>query len=393
MMSPEDYTYNLPAERIALYPMEERDASQLLVYNKGKISHARFRHLAEYLPENTLLVFNDTRVIQARLLFTKPTGSVIEVFLLTPEKPAQELHQAMQATGRCVWKCSIGNLKRWRTNPLSLLSGDVELHAALLSRETGEVELHWKPERYTFAEILHHFGKIPLPPYIQRPEEELDEKRYQTVYSRHEGAVAAPTAGLHFTDKVFESLKEKGIEWDFVTLHVSAGTFQPIKTTDALQHIMHEEQVIISRSNLSRLLQPDKFVTAVGTTSMRTLESIYWYGVKLLQNPKADFAISQDEPYRSLENLPEVRSALEAVINRMEELQTDTLTGRTAIYIHPGYRFRVCQGLITNFHLPGSTLILLVAAFVGNDWKKIYNEALNNGYRFLSYGDSSLLIP
>lgn len=393
MIRPEDYTYPLPEERIALYPLKERDASKLLVYDKGNITHAQFRNLAEYLPNNTLLVFNDTKVIHARLLFVKPTGAVIEIFLLSPESPSKELHQAMQTRSSCVWKCTIGNLKRWKDNRLSMHSDAMELYATLYNRDAGTVELSWKPEHHTFAEILHHFGQTPLPPYIHRPAEALDENRYQTVYSRHEGAVAAPTAGLHFTENVFESLKKKGIEWDFLTLHVSAGTFQPIKAADALQHTMHEEQVIIKRNNLEKLLIPDKLVTAVGTTSMRTLESTYWYGVKLLKNPDADFYISQDDPYLSTENLPDLPKAIEAVINRMNALQTDSLTGSTSIYIYPGYRFRVCRGLITNFHLPGSTLILLVAAFVGKDWIKIYNEALHHHYRFLSYGDSSLLIP
>lgn len=393
MISPEDYTYHLPEERIALYPLEERDASKLLVYAKEKIIHTQFSHLADYLPENTLLVFNDTKVIHARLLFVKPTGAVIEIFLLSPEKPSKELSQAMQAKASCVWKCTIGNLKRWKEKQLFMHSEEIELIATLLDKDSGSVELSWKPEHCTFAEILHHFGKTPLPPYIHRPAEELDEYRYQTVYSRHEGAVAAPTAGLHFTEKVFESLKKKGIEWDFLTLHVSAGTFQPIKTTDALLHTMHGEQIIIKRNNLEKLLIPDKLVIAVGTTSMRTLESTYWYGVKLLKNPHADFSVSQNDPYIQTENLPDLPEAIQAVINRMNEFQTDSLWGSTSLYIYPGYRFRVCRGLITNFHLPGSTLILLVAALVGNDWKKIYSEALSHDYRFLSYGDSSLLIP
>lgn len=393
MIRPEDYTYHLPEERIALYPLEERDAAKLLVYDKGKISHSQFFHLPDYLPDNTLLLFNDTKVIHARLLFIKPTGAVIEIFLLNPERPAKELSQAMHAKTSCVWKCAIGNLKRWKTNKVFMHSGEIELCANLLDRDSGTVELSWKPEYHTFAEILHHFGKTPLPPYIHRPAEQLDEIRYQTVYSRHEGAVAAPTAGLHFTERVFESLKKKGIEWDFLTLHVSAGTFQPIKTADALQHTMHEEQVIIKRSNLEKLLMPEKLVVSVGTTSMRTLESIYWYGVKLLKNPDADFSIAQDEPYTAGKNLPELPKAIEAVISRMNKVQADSLTGQTSIYIYPGYQFRVCRGLITNFHLPGSTLILLVAAFVGNDWKKMYDEALHHNYRFLSYGDGSLLIP
>ncbi|MCS6973469.1 MAG: S-adenosylmethionine:tRNA ribosyltransferase-isomerase [Cyclobacteriaceae bacterium] len=395
MIRPEDYTYHLPQERIALYPLEKRDASRLLVYNKGNIEHARFFQLADYLPQNTVLFLNDTRVIHARLLFTKPTGAVVEIFLLSPEEPFKELNQAMQTPARCVWKCNIGNLKRWKDGALTMLSKEkgIELNARLLNREEGLVELSWQPAHYTLADILHDFGKTPLPPYIQRPAEEADENRYQTVYSRHEGAVAAPTAGLHFTESVFDSLRNKGITWDFLTLHVSAGTFQPIKTADALQHVMHEEQVVIRRDNLELLAQPDKFIVAVGTTSMRTLESLYWYGVKLIANPEADFYVGQDEPRNAPANLPTLQQVLDAIARRMDRLSTHSLTGRTAVYIYPGYRFKVCKGLITNFHLPGSTLILLVAAFVGNDWRRIYQEALDNGYRFLSYGDSSLLLP
>ncbi len=393
MINPEDYFYHLPEDRIAQYPLPERDAARLLVYNKGRIEHSLFRNLADFLPPNSLLFLNDTRVIQARLVFSKPTGGWIEIFLLAPLAPSHEMQQVMQTTAGCVWKCTIGNLKRWKQDTLQIKTEEVELHASLINRTEGTVELRWNPEHYPFAEVLHRLGKTPLPPYIRRPAESMDEGRYQTVYSRHEGAVAAPTASLHFTDSVFESLRQKGITWDFLTLHVSAGTFQPIKTSDALQHIMHEEQVVVSRRNTETLLASTGPVVAVGTTSMRTLESLYWYGVKLLHNPHAEFRIAQYEPQQARLPLPDAATALKAVLHNMQLTGAETLTGHTSLYIYPGYRFALCRGLITNFHLPGSTLMLLVAAFTGNDWKKIYQEALTNGYRFLSYGDSSLLLP
>ncbi|GIV37919.1 MAG: S-adenosylmethionine:tRNA ribosyltransferase-isomerase [Cyclobacteriaceae bacterium] len=393
MIRPEDYTYHLPEERIAQYPLPERDSSKLLVYNKGEIQHAVFKDLADFLPSNAILFFNDTRVIHARLLFARPTGAQIEVFLLSPEAPHREMHRMMNTTASCVWRCAIGNLKRWKSNPLIVKTKNLELQALLVNRETGTVELRWTPTQFTLAEVLHQLGKTPLPPYIKRNARKLDESRYQTVYSRHEGAVAAPTAGLHFTNRVFDSLAQKGIEHDFLTLHVSAGTFQPIKTADALQHVMHEEQIVVSRRNLETLLRPGKLIVAVGTTSLRTLESLYWYGFKLLRQPQADFRITQYEPQQAAPAMPAPAEALHALLSKMDREKTDSLTGHTSLYIYPGYRFALCHGLITNFHLPGSTLMLLVAAFTGNDWKKIYQEALANNYRFLSYGDSSLLIP
>jgi S-adenosylmethionine:tRNA ribosyltransferase-isomerase len=393
MLRPEDYFYHLPEDRIAQHPLPERDASKLLVYRKGKIEHATFYQLADYLPENTLLFFNDTRVIQARLRFVKTSGALIEVFLLSPVSPSAELHKAMQATASCVWKCTVGNLKKWKKGALSLQADDLQLQATLINREASHVELSWKPAHYTFAEVLHRLGKTPLPPYINRQAGDEDEERYQTVYACHEGAVAAPTAGLHFTDRVFQSLKQKGIRWDFLTLHVSAGTFQPIKSADALQHVMHEEQIVISQHNLELLLEPENIIVAVGTTSMRTLETLYWYGVKLLNNPQASFYISQHYPQQAATALPNTRQALQAVLHKMQSEGTQKLVGSTALYIYPGYQFALCRGLITNFHLPGSTLMLLVAAFTGTDWKKIYQEALQHNYRFLSYGDSSLLMP
>jgi len=394
MLNINDYTYDLPAEQIALHPLAQRDAAKLLVYRQGVIEHTTFRFIADYLPANTTLFFNDTKVIRARLLFRKPTGAEIEIFLLSPVAPFTDMARAMQATAKSSWQCSIGNLKRWKEHdPLVLARGKTTLTARLVSKETQLAELSWEPANLALAEILEIFGVVPLPPYINRAAQEADSERYQTVYSAREGAVAAPTAGLHVTDEVFASLKKKNIVIDFLTLHVSAGTFQPVKTEDALQHTMHSEQVVVTRKNIQSLLQPNRFTVAVGTTAMRTLESLYWYGVNLMHNPEAEFVVSQSDPYRPQKGHPPVQQALQAVLTRMDSCGSDTLTGTTFIYIYPGYTFKVCRGLITNFHLPASTLILLVAAFIGNDWKRIYSDALENNYRFLSYGDSSLLIP
>lgn len=316
---------------------------------------------------------------------------MIEIFLLNPVQPSALIAETMSATTRCTWQCTIGNLKRWPEGIAmeKNISGTL-LTAQLKSRAHGLVEFSW-PDGRSFAEIIHLAGETPLPPYIKRKAEPGDRERYQTIYSHFDGAVAAPTAGLHFTPEVFESLKRRNIGHDFLTLHVSAGTFLPVKTENPEHHVMHEEQVIVSRGNLQNLLASDKFIIAVGTTSMRTLESLYWYGIKLLQDPESDFRISQQDPY-TLQPLPP-GDALAAVARYMDHHNLDTLVGETSIFIRPGYAFKVCHALITNFHQPASTLILLVAAFVGKDWKKIYDEALKNDYRFLSYGDSSLLVP
>jgi S-adenosylmethionine:tRNA ribosyltransferase-isomerase len=387
-----DYTYSLPAERIALFPLPERDQSRLLVYRQGIIAHETFLHITDHLPANTTLFFNNTKVIQARLHFEKSSGAVVEVFLLNPVFPSTHLIAVMQSTSVCRWNCTIGNLKRWKDKTVLEKSiGGVTLRAILLDRAQGLVEFRWNDE-LSFAEVIDKAGQTPLPPYLKRPPAEDDKIRYQTVYSRNEGAVAAPTAGLHFTEKVLSALSAKGIEEQFLTLHVSAGTFQPVKVENAAEHPMHREQVIISRQNVEALLKSDRFVVAVGTTSMRTLESIYWYGVKLAGDKNAEFMISQQDAYTLDGDVP-LNKAVNLVLERMKKEDVTAITGETAIYIMPGYRFRVCRGLVTNFHQPNSTLILLVAAFVGNDWKRIYDEALRNDYRFLSYGDSSLLIP
>lgn len=386
-----EYTYDLPNERIALFPLQERDQSRLLVYQHGTIDHKRFYNLPDLLPADTLLVFNNTKVIPARLHFTKDTGAVIEIFLLNPVEPSPLVIEAMQAKHSCAWQCTIGNRKRWALHSsLIKTTEDLSLKATLVDADTGVVAFHWESD-HTFAELVDRLGAIPLPPYLKREAEISDKARYQTVYAKHEGAVAAPTAGLHFTPAVLEELKKKEIHQDYVTLHVSAGTFQPIKVENAIEHTMHEEQVVVTLKNIEALLHANTIIP-VGTTSMRTIESLYWYGVKLLQQPDSEFTITQHDPYVTTEALPSKSEALQAILTYMQKNNLNQLTGETAIYIMPGYSFRICKGLITNFHQPGSTLILLVAALVGTDWRKIYNEALLHDYRFLSYGDSSLLL-
>lgn len=387
-----EFIYDLPADRIAAHPLVERDQSKLLVYDRGAIRHEMFRSVAEQLPAHALLVFNNTKVIPARLQFKKDTGADIEIFLLDPLEPSPVVAMAMIAEGRATWRCAIGNLKKWKPGTsLQKVAGDVVLTATLSDRNKGIVHLSWTGG-HSFAETISRLGEVPLPPYIKRAAEAADRERYQTVYSKNDGAVAAPTAGLHFTEPVFQSLTERGIATDFLTLHVSAGTFQPIKTTSVQDHLMHAEQVTVTLANVRNLLN-NPMVIAVGTTSMRTLESLYWYGVRLLSDPDASFHISQRDPYLLHERLPDRNEALRAVLNFMEQRGQDRVTGETSIYILPGYTFRVCRGLITNFHQPGSTLIVLVAAFIGPDWRTVYKSALDNDYRFLSYGDSSLLLP
>lgn len=383
------YAYDLPAERIAKYPLSQRDESKLLVYEGGHIQHKRFSDLPGLLPAGSTLFFNDTKVIPARLFFQKGSGALIEIFLLSPLAPSTLLIETLQATGECIWKCAIGNLRRWNDTVLPKDIGGMELTARLIDRQEGVVMFRWNSSD-TFAEIVQRIGNIPLPPYLNRNPEALDKERYQTVYSNREGAVAAPTAGLHFTQAVFEALGKKKLKTDFLSLHVSAGTFQPIKVRNALQHKMHQEQVVVSRQNIENIID-SKSIVAVGTTSLRTLESLYWYGVKLMGDSNSEFDIDQQYPYTQANPAP-VPEALDAVRRYMDVKKKDTITGETSIYIVPGYTFRLCRGLVTNFHQPSSTLILLVAAFIGNDWRKIYDEALANDYRFLSYGDSSLLL-
>lgn len=395
----EEYRYFLPDERIAKHPLQERDQSKLLFYQEGALQHHSFFELPELLPADSLLVFNNTKVIPARLQFRKETGALIEIFLLQPVAPSADIQLAMGATGFSIWQCMIGNRKRWKLDQvlqltLKINDQQVLVEARQKDAASAEVELSWTPAEISFAEVVEAAGEIPLPPYLNRKAEQADKDRYQTVYSSQKGAVAAPTAGLHFTPAVLQQLQKKGVKTEELTLHVGAGTFQPIKETNLALHTMHREQLIVTAANILQLLNHEGPVVSVGTTSMRTLESLYWYGVKLLTDPAATFFISKRESYDfPEEELPSKTSALRAVLNKVQTLPDQLLKGETEIFIVPGYKFRICQGLITNFHQPESTLMLLVAAFVGPDWQHIYQEAIENNYRFLSYGDSSLLLP
>lgn len=380
----DDFFYELPEEFIAKHPPATRGGSKLLFYQNGSISHHAFKEIDHLIPAASLMVFNDTKVIPARIIMHKETGARIEIFLLEPELPSKVHEEVMNARDNCQWKCMIGNAKKWKIGT-SLKIPSLTLEAERVAED--QVNFRWKSD-HTFSDLLMEIGKIPLPPYLNREVEEIDVDRYQTVYSKMKGAVAAPTAGLHFTEEILDRIKERKIQTDFVTLHVSAGTFQPIKVTKITDHPMHNEQIWVSLENIENLLIAKK-VIAVGTTAMRTLESLYWYGVKLLQN-QTDFVVHKTDPYHFKPVKRE--DALKAIITKMKKENLKKIGGETEIFIYPGYDFKLCDGLVTNYHLPGSTLILLVAAFIGDDWRKIYNEALSNDYRFLSYGDSSLLM-
>ncbi len=404
----EKYNYELPDERIARFPVEPRDSSKLLIYKDLQISEAVFSNLENYLSENTFLVFNNTKVIPARLFFEKTNGVIIEVFLLNPVEPSNVVSQAMETTQTCTWACMIGNKKRFKEKvnasiaPLpfgaaAVAEGSgaavatVRLYAELVDSEKNYVTFSWNNPALTFAEIVRYFGQIPLPPYLKRATELKDYETYQTVYSKNDGAVAAPTAGLHFTEQVFADLAQRNIKHDFITLHVGAGTFQPIKVQNVVEHKMHCEQMVFDKTFIVNLLQNASFVIPVGTTSMRSLESLYWFGVKLLMGEEI-FFIEKLFAYNPTENIS-VEASLQAILDYMTENNLSQLVGETEIFIFPGYEFKICKGIITNFHQPDSTLILLIAALVGENWQKIYGYALQNNFRFLSYGDSSLLIP
>ena len=399
----DDYTYHLPPAAIASVPLTQRDQSKLLLYRQGVVEDRRFSELPEQLPPGSQLFFNNTRVIPARLRFQKKVteqgpGAEIELFLLHPRQPSAVMSQAMAARGTSTWQCLVGNRRRWKQqrleNALKIRGKLVVLSAEASDDAPDEVIFRWDDPSFTFAEVVEAAGQVPLPPYLNRPATEADRPRYQTVYSAHEGAVAAPTAGLHFTDATLEALQQRGFGTHYLTLHVSAGTFQPIKESDATRHSMHAEQLLVTLETLETLRTTDGPVVAVGTTSLRTLESIYWYGTLLKQNQEAEFRLTQLVPYEAdPATLPTRQEAVEQVIRYMERNALTELVGETQLFIFPGYRFRVVQGLITNFHQPRSTLILLVAALIGEDWKRVYEHALRHDYRFLSYGDSSLLLP
>lgn len=391
-----DYSYELPDERIAIHPAEPRDASKLLAYRSGSISDHSFTEMPDVLPKNALLVFNNTRVLPARLVFNTENGARIEVFCLGPadQLPPQE---ALQAKGSVEWEAFVGNRKRWKADSLSLSVGEIQLTAYQPIDNNGNYRIHfeWTPTDLTFAEVLEETGKIPLPPYIRRDATDADRERYQTMFARENGAVAAPTAALHFTDRVINRIRETGNEIAEITLHVGAGTFQPVKAETLNDHKMHTEVVHIHRNFLDTLLHHSGVVIPVGTTSMRTLETIYWIGVLCGLGefkPEAEQAFSQWFPYEFQGDV----SAAEAVKNLaawMDDRNLESISVRTALLIAPGYQVKMCNGIVTNFHQPDSTLILLIAAIVGDDWKRIYQHALENDYRFLSYGDSSILLP
>ncbi|MFT7069400.1 MAG: S-adenosylmethionine:tRNA ribosyltransferase-isomerase [Spirosomataceae bacterium] len=395
----EDYAYELPEERIAKFPVSPRDSSKLLTYKSGEISETVFTDLPNQLPKNAFLVFNNTKVIPARLHFQKATGAVIEVFLLNPIAPSTVISQVMEATETCTWHCMIGNKKRWKGEVLeakiSVDNQEIFLTAELIDEKENLVQFDWKS--LSFAALVKAFGEMPLPPYMNRKAEAEDLETYQTVYSKHDGAVAAPTAGLHFTQNVLNDLAEQGFKSDFVTLHVGAGTFQPVKADNALEHEMHEEQVVFSIDFIKNLLANSGCVIPVGTTSMRSLESLYWFGVKLSKRENSEeqlpFYIAQNYAYEHEEKeLPTIEKSLTTTISFMEKSRLNQLVGETQIYIFPGYKMRVCKGIITNFHQPKSTLLLLISALIGDNWRQIYEYALENDFRFLSYGDSSLLM-
>jgi S-adenosylmethionine:tRNA ribosyltransferase-isomerase len=397
-----DFTYELPNDRIAKYPLAERDNSKLLVFKNGIITESTYRSIDQFLPANTLLVFNNTKVVEARLIFQKATGALIEIFCLEPTDDYPDITTAMLQKGRVLWKCLIGGASKWKHGMqlqklVDVADGEVVLEAAIKERLTDSfvIELTWQPEDLTFAEILHAAGQIPLPPYLHRQAEDEDKNRYQTVYAAHDGSVAAPTAGLHFTDAIFKKLSAKNIQTDFVTLHVGAGTFKPVKAAQMAEHEMHSEFLEISAQNLQNLITYlDKTIVAVGTTSLRTIETLYWMGVKILANEKAtleELIVHQWVPYELAADNITTKEALTALLSWMNKKGLKKLITKTQILIAPGYQLKVAKGIITNFHQPQSTLLLLVAAIVGKDWKRIYEYALNNNFRFLSYGDGCLL--
>ena len=393
VLSISDYNYPLPDERIAKYPLPERDHSKLLIYKDGEVREDLFFRVGAYIPAHSLLVYNNTRVIQARLVFHKPSGARIEIFCLEPLAP-HDYQLSLSSTEGCTWKCMIGNAKKFRDTsidmPLQVAGNDVVLRATK-GEQTGNtfaVTFSWEGDM-SFAEILDAAGELPIPPYLNRPTEERDKTTYQTVYSRIKGSVAAPTAGLHFTEAVLADLRQRGVKTTELTLHVGAGTFQPVKTEDANLHTMHTEIIAVPRQAIVDILANLGHIVAVGTTSMRTLESLYFLGCMLLRGDRS-MHVPQFMPYEQ-EWTPTTKEALQTLLHYLDETHQDTLHAETQIMIKPGYRFRVVEQLITNFHQPKSTLLLLVSAFVGEDWKRIYDYALAHDFRFLSYGDSSIL--
>lgn len=395
-----DFDYPLPDERIAKFPLPVRDQSKLLVYRHGEVSQDVFTSLPSYLPSGSLMIFNNTKVIQARLHFRKETGALIEVFCLEPIQP-NDYVLSFQQTRKCSWLCMIGNLKKWKEGSLSR-EIEIKGKTVLLTATRGEcrgtshwIDFEWNNDSFTFADILEIVGELPIPPYLNRETQESDKETYQTVYSKIKGSVAAPTAGLHFTERVLNSLKEKDIDLEELTLHVGAGTFKPVKSEEIEGHEMHTEYISVHKQTIEKLIAHHGEAIAVGTTSVRTLESLYYIGLILSQNPDAseeELHVKQWTPYENKIEMSTVES-LQHILNYLNRHEMETLDTSTQIIIAPGYQYNIVKAMVTNFHQPKSTLLLLVSAFVKGDWRAIYNYALANSFRFLSYGDSSLLIP
>ena len=413
-----DFTYDLPEDRIAKYPLPQRDLSKLLIFRDGAIAEDIYRNIAAHIPQNTLLVFNNTRVIPARIFFKNTTGAKIEVFCLDPlhthpltpdpddyreGEPQPSMAEAMMQTGKARWNCLIGRAGKWKEKQLKLVVDDVELMAEIVDRNEDAfvIEFTWQPAELTFAEVLDKTGMMPIPPYLRRESEELDQSRYQTVYAVQKGSVAAPTAGLHFTDEVMDRIKEKGIQSAYVTLHVGAGTFKPVKAESMEGHAMHAEMIDVDVATIEAMIKSlEGNIITVGTTSMRTIESLFWMGVKAQLNPDAtlsELEVKQWDPYElpaQVNTKERTGEALRALLNWMKRHDIHRLLCKTQIMIAPGYELKVANAIITNFHQPASTLLLLVAAVIGHDkhdWREIYNYALENQFRFLSYGDGCLL--
>ena len=398
-----NYTYSLPENRIATFPLPERDDARLLIYKDGSIHEDRYKNIADHLPEKCLLVFNNTRVIQARILFKKPTGGTIEIFCLEPYDATNEYSSIMAKKEKLRWKCLIGGAGKWKEGPLqkTVQAGGEQLSmtAQLVEKlpDAYVVELSWQPAHFSFAEMIRHFGVTPLPPYIKREAGKEDKERYQTIYAKHDGSVAAPTAGLHFTAAIFNSFKTRGINNCYVTLHVGAGTFKPVKAVQMEGHEMHAEWIDVNAETIAALIEnfPNGIV-AVGTTSLRTIESLYWMGVKSIFSPgisMQEISIKQWDVYETplVNTNISSREALAALLTWMQKNNLKQIITQTQILIAPGYAYNIPVAIITNFHQPQSTLLLLVAAAIGDDWKKVYGYALENDFRFLSYGDGSLL--
>lgn len=397
-ISIDNYDYGLAEDRIAKYPLDKRDDSKLLIYHNAQLSQSKFNKINDFLPENSLLVFNETKVIQARLQFFKESGAKIEIFCLEAVKPVSEIQLAFQQISGVIWKCFIGNAKKWKSGILKKLittsNSEIEFCAERVGMmgEAHLVEFTWSPSNLPFSELLERSGLVPLPPYLNREAEKSDKERYQTIYAQHDGSVAAPTAGLHFTDEVFEKLGRNNIQKDKLVLHVGAGTFKPVIAKHIGDHEMHTEKIIIQKSTIENLLNESyENIIVVGTTTVRTLESLYWFGVKLIQDGDKEFSINQWDPYQEKYQIEHsVKDVLRFILNFMMDEKLEELQGETQLMIVPGYEFKIADILITNFHQPKSTLLLLVSAFIGESWKTAYQYALDQDFRFLSYGDSCL---